>query len=365
MAHAIPSTPACPARPGAGGRAGQIRRRGPAGGARRVAAVGAAVLTALGLVFASAAPGAATRIGPPNGLFGFDWTNVETGQPYTEQPYDESAYNNLWSLGWAKEGDDALTDVGSVDVSTPLHPEAITHPEADFMGSTLRASGDSAVLHSGPVRPKAAPQLPGIDVSSYQGNVDWASIASRIDFVYAKATEGTYYKNPYFGSQYDGSYNSGLLRGAYTFAIPSNSSGAAQAEFFVRNGGGWSADGRTLPGALDIEYNPYGAKCYGLTPAQMVTWIRNFVNEYASLAGVYPVIYSTADWWRTCTNGSTALAAADPLWIANYSAGTGGPLPGGWGFYTFWQYADSGPVPGDQDVFNGAYAQLQTLARMG
>jgi hypothetical protein len=35
------------------------------------------------------------------------------------------------------------------------------------------------------------------------------------------------------------------------------------------------------------------------------------------------------------------------------------------GVYTFWQYADSGSLPGDQDVFNGAYTQLQTLARKG
>ena len=38
---------------------------------------------------------------------------------------------------------------------------------------------------------------------------------------------------------------------------------------------------------------------------------------------------------------------------------------GGWGFYTFWQYADSGSQPGDQDVFNGAYTQLKVLAVNG
>ena len=46
-------------------------------------------------------------------------------------------------------------------------------------------------------------------------------------------------------------------------------------------------------------------------------------------------------------------------------ASGGGRLPTGWGFYTFWQYADSGKLPGDQDVFNGAYTRLKALAKTG
>jgi GH25 family lysozyme M1 (1,4-beta-N-acetylmuramidase) len=77
------------------------------------------------------------------------------------------------------------------------------------------------------------------------------------------------------------------------------------------------------------------------------------------------VIYSPTDWWRTCTGNYGGFASYDPLWIANYSASHGGPLPNGWGFYTFWQYADHGSLPGDQDVFNGPYSQLQVLASRG
>jgi hypothetical protein len=103
----------------------------------------------------------------------------------------------------------------------------------------------------------AVPQLPGIDVSSYQGDINWASVAPHIDFAYAKATEGTYYTNPDFTNQYEGPYDNGVIRGAYHFAIPPNASGQAQADYFISHGGGWSGDGMTLPGALDIEYNPY------------------------------------------------------------------------------------------------------------
>lgn len=246
--------------------------------------------------------------------------------------------------------------------TTPVHPEKLTHPAQDTMGTVTGAhNGGRGAGAAAPAITPAVAGLPGIDVSSYQGNITWSSVAPHIDFVYAKATEGTYYTNSYFSNQYTGPYNAGLIRGAYHFGIPNNSSGAAQADYFKAHGGGWSADGKTLPGVLDIEYNPYGAECYGLSKATMTAWIWDFVNEYAYDTGVYPVIYTTNDWWRTCTSGDTGFASYDPLWVACYCSAAG-TLPQGYSYYTFWQYADSGSEPGDQDVFNGTYSRLQALA---
>ncbi len=99
-----------------------------------------------------------------------------------------------------------------------------------------------------------------MDVSSYQGNVDWADrLGQRRQVRLRQGHRGHHYTNPDFAQQYNGSYNVGMIRGAYHFATPDTSSGATQADYFVDHGGGWSADGKTLPGALDIEYNPYGA----------------------------------------------------------------------------------------------------------
>jgi GH25 family lysozyme M1 (1,4-beta-N-acetylmuramidase) len=238
---------------------------------------------------------------------------------------------------------------------TPVNPEAITHPQQDDMGVVTGAHTTTQA------RAAAVSGLPGIDVSSYQGDISWASVAPSVDFVYAKATEGTYYTNPDFDNQYEGPYDYGVIRGAYHFGIPNNSSGATQADYFAHNGGGWSADGKTLPGALDIEYNPYGDECYDLTQSQMTSWIWDFVNEYAYDEHVYPVIYSTFDWWNTCTGNASGFQDYDPFWIACYCSAAG-TLPAGYGYYTFWQYADSGSLPGDQDVFNGAYSRLQALA---
>ncbi len=237
-------------------------------------------------------------------------------------------------------------------------PNPITHPGADHAGSGLAARSGS----SGGITPMVS-GLPGLDVSSYQGNVNWSSVKSNgAQFAYIKATEGTSYQNPYFAQQYVGSYNVGLIRGAYHFATPNTSSGAAQADYFAAHGGAWSADHHTLPGALDIEYNPYGATCYGLSQAAMRSWIHAFVNEYHAKTGRWAVIYTTTDWWTQCTgNNDATFAQNDPLWIARYSS-SAGTLPYGWSFYTFWQYADSGTFPGDQDVFNGSAARLLALA---
>lgn len=254
----------------------------------------------------------------------------------------------------------------AAEPTAPSAPEAhdprpILHPERDFAGSTVAAREGRA---GGPdlSTALAVTQTPGMDVASWQGNVNWSSAyANGARFAYVKATEGTTYTNPYFAQQYNGSYNVGMIRGAYHFALPDRSSGTAQANWFVDHGGGWSRDGRTLPPALDIEYNPYGATCYGLSQSAMVSWIRSFSNTVHTRTGRYPTIYTTTNWWQTCTGNNASFGTTNPLWIARY-ASTVGQLPAGWSYQTFWQYADSGTFPGDQNLFNGAYDRLKALA---
>ncbi|QCX75766.1 Lysozyme M1 precursor [Streptomyces sp. YIM 121038] len=209
----------------------------------------------------------------------------------------------------------------------------------------------------------AAGEPRGHDVSSHQKNVDWPGAKAKgARFVYVKATESHTYRNPYFRQQYDGSRAAGLLRGAYHFALPNRSSGATQAAYFLRNGGQWTADGWTLPPALDIEHNPYGdRKCYGLSKARMVAWIKAFSDEVRRRSGRTPVIYTTTKWWNDCTGASRAFGG-HPLWLARWSAAPE-PLPSGWSSWTFWQYADRGPLPGDQNLFGGSTAQLKRFAR--
>ena len=242
---------------------------------------------------------------------------------------------------------------GPTKVSGPM-----THPERDFAGSQVAKHEGSAATFM--ARPAG---LPGLDVSGWQGTVDWRYVTNHgARFAYIKATESTTFRNSYFRQQYVGAYRAGLIRGAYHFALPDRASGAAQANFFVNNGGDWTADGRTLPGALDIEYNPYGPTCYGRSHRGMVSWIRDFIQQYRERTGRWATIYTTTDWWKTCT-GNYGGFGRNPLWIARWSSSVG-ELPAGWGDYTIWQWASQpGVFPGDQNVFNGSMSDLQTLAR--
>ena len=204
------------------------------------------------------------------------------------------------------------------------------------------------------------PRVTGIDVSGWQRNVNWAYWrAQGKSFAYVKATEGTRFRNPYFGGQYTGAYRAGLIRGAYHYALPNRSSGAAQANWFVANGGRWSRDGRTLPGVVDMEYNPYGSTCYGLSKTAMVSWVRSFTRRYKALTGRDAVVYTNLDWWSRCTGNSTAFSRTNPLWVARYSSSVG-RLPGGWPFYTFWQHTTR---PLDQNRFSSQRSRLTALAR--
>jgi GH25 family lysozyme M1 (1,4-beta-N-acetylmuramidase) len=235
------------------------------------------------------------------------------------------------------------------------------HQDADRAGSTIRAHEGGMTAST--TFTTAVSGIRGLDVSGWQGNVNWyAAWQNGARFAYVKATEGTGYTNSYFAQQYNGSYNVGMIRGAYHFARPNLSSGATQADYFVNHGGGWSRDGKTLPPMLDIEYNPYGSTCYGYSHSGMINWLWSFVNRMRYRTGRYVTIYTTTSWWTTCTGNYGGFAAYSPLFIARYTS-TPGLLPAGWGFYTFWQYSDSGIFPGDQDTFNGSYDRLVALAR--
>ncbi|MEV6612700.1 lysozyme [Streptomyces sp. NPDC051051] len=247
----------------------------------------------------------------------------------------------------------------------PISPPA---PGGESPGAPARGTarmGMGVVLHdgrSGSPDTRAAAQPEGVDVSSHQREVAWATLwASGVTWAYVKATEGTSYTNPYYAQQYSGSRAVGMLRGAYHFATPDTSGGAAQADYFVDHGGGWTPDGTTLPGVLDIEWNPYGDACFGKTRASMVSWIASFLARYKARTGRDAVIYTATSWWTQCTGNHAGFGATNPLWIARYAA-TPGTLPAGWAYHTFWQYTSTGPTVGDHDRFNGTPDGLRKLA---
>ncbi len=259
---------------------------------------------------------------------------------------------------------------------TPASSSAPSLAEQDSTGNHVM--GASIAAHEGTqpetqtharsllATPQAAPSnsTPGMDVSGWQPTVNWAAAyANGARFAYVKATEGVTYRSSSFSSQYTDSYRNGLIRGAYVYAQPAKASAVDTANYFVANGGGWSPDGRTLPPLLDIEYGTAAqGTCYGMSSAAMVNWISAFSDRMLALTGVRPGIYTTTDWWKTCT-GNSAAFGQNPYFVARYtSASTPGTLGASWATWTIWQWASSGVFEGDQDYFNGDLAALQAYA---
>ena len=215
----------------------------------------------------------------------------------------------------------------------------------------------------------AAPTpVQGTDVSSLQGpstSINWTDVARSERFVAVKASEGNYYTNPDYSGDVKSAVAAGLYVMPYVFANPyeSNASSlnAGNGWGTVQADDGWKVIGAVttpayktsdlmLPVVVDLENDPYvntetdSNACYGLSQSTMVAWITAFIAEMKKDSGKTPIIYTTTGWWDSCTGDSSAFKA-DPLWIASYGVSVPS-IPSVWSNLTFWQYSESGTVPG-------------------
>ena len=198
----------------------------------------------------------------------------------------------------------------------------------------------------------------GIDVSHFQGTVDWPAVkAAGKLFAFAKATDGITYTDPEFQTNWQGMKAAGLLRGAYHF-YESEDDPVSQANNFIK-AVGQLAPG-DLPPVLDVEI--FKGNCGTVSLADNVqTWL----NTVQQALGRTPIIYTGCSFWNEYMGPQFS---AYPLWIAAYDVGQPS-LPKGWNTWTFWQSSQTGSVTGvtgdvDIDVFAGSMADLLTLARV-
>lgn len=249
-----------------------------------------------------------------------------------------------WSAATAPAG--YVQPVSRFNVGAAHSPELLRQ----FAGTAR--SGRAGSGAKSPATPVAG-AVQGVDVASYQEQpgIDWSKVASDgIQLAAIKITEGAYYQNPYALKDLAAAKAAGLAAVAYVFAIP-NGNGAsasptAQADDAVNYLKSGSAG--VPPIMLDIEYNPYGAECYGLSRSAMGTWVKDFAAEVQGKTGRPAIVYTTAGWWNTCVGTAVSLGQ-NPLWVAAYTSTTSpGTLPDGWpgGSWIYWQYAANGSVPG-------------------
>ena len=193
-------------------------------------------------------------------------------------------------------------------------------------------------------------EVRGVDVSSYQGDIDWNILSKDIDFAYIKATEGSGSTDPKFADNWNNAQNKNIRIGAYHF-FSFDSSGKTQAENFISN---VEAVPDMLPPAIDVEF--YGDKEKNPPSREEVNeQLDILISELQKHYGVTPVIYSTkkayelyiADSYRDCD-----------IWIRNILTK---PSLSDRDKWTFWQYSEKGQLGGysgdekfiDMNVFNG------------
>jgi lysozyme len=199
--------------------------------------------------------------------------------------------------------------------------------------------------------------LQGIDVSQFQGNVDWAQVKnSGIAFAYCRATVDATTVDTKFAANWPAMKAAGLLRGAYHHGRPGQDP-IVQAQFFVNTVKPQKGDLRLM---LDVEDT-------GFTPAQNWAWIQSFCAEVQRLTHMPVIIYTSPSYWTTNVGNPTTNRGC-PLWIANWDV-TAPTVPRAWSTWTLWQYHVSNPgdVPGistaiDHDCSNGgSLSVLQAL----
>ena len=191
----------------------------------------------------------------------------------------------------------------------------------------------------------------GIDVSAYQGRINWPEVArNRVRFAFIKASEGATLRDPRFVRNWHEARAAGVLRGAYHYFLP-NRDGQLQADLFARTVPLAPGD---LPPVLDVEAANFHD--VAVLRREVARWLRLIEAHY----GVRPILYSNHSFYQRHLAGHFDDY---PLWLAHYEVERPTLPRSKW---IIWQHSDEAYVPGirgvvDFNVFQGSFEALQAL----
>lgn len=195
----------------------------------------------------------------------------------------------------------------------------------------------------------------GIDVSHYQGEIDWeevfASTDSIISFVYCKATEGTHFVDEHWLRNRSALNGQKWRNGAYHFFSP-NVSGAVQATHFLNHYDHLPTD---MPPVLDAEVE-------GESDAKLISGMHEWLKIVEAKTKLKPIIYTSYHLYST--KFKTKFEGY-VFWIASYNPDQSRVDDSS---IKFWQYSDKGKIPGidalvDLNFAKELYETRKTLLR--
>jgi lysozyme len=234
---------------------------------------------------------------------------------------------------------------------------------ASILALTLAASATAA-----------AGRLEGVDVSRFNGQIDWQQVAgSPIAFAFVQASRGAgddcavkprhCGADPLYELNYDEARAAGIRVGAYHRAFATGETRAevradAKAEAAVFAGEvGKLRRGDLLP-ALDIE-TPFGT----LDAGELRLWVRTWLERVQRRLGAPPIVYTNATSWAATGDTTQFALAGHPLWVANWGVRVPRVPAANWAgeSWSVWQYTSDGSVAGidgrvDRDVLRGLRA---------
>jgi lysozyme len=200
-------------------------------------------------------------------------------------------------------------------------------------------------------------QVVGIDVSHYQGMINWDQVEmmddKAISFVFIRATQGDDGLDKYFKYNWKKAKEKGIVRGAYHYYRP-NENSTKQAERFIRR---VEIEDGDLPPVLDIEKFSRIQSNESLRKG-----LKNWLDLVEAHYGVRPIIYSGASHYQDLLQHE--LFEDYIFWIANYNK-VDRPLRSE-KRWTFWQFSDKGKINGiegdtDLNVFKGGLSDFEAL----
>lgn len=205
--------------------------------------------------------------------------------------------------------------------------------------------------------------IEGIDVSNWQGKIDWAKVAKTdAKFCYIKATEGVAYTNPNFSHDWKASKTNHVLRGAYHFFDPTKSA-EDQVDHFLDTVGSQQED--QLPPMLDLEGNKWNSIPSQARIPMVTSWLDGVEHKLGVAPMIYLGFYFARDVLKTVARPELSRYR---LWLANYNNVVSPRVPEPWMSWTLWQYTSSGSVDGiegkvDKNKFVGTLDDLKKLGR--
>lgn len=187
----------------------------------------------------------------------------------------------------------------------------------------------------------------GIDVSYYQGNIDWKKVKnSGVEFVIIRVgyrgygSAGTLVEDPKFKTYLDGATKAGLKVGVYFYTQAITTAEAkAEAKFVLDRIKGYSLQ---MPVYYDIEsvdYDTGRLDSAGLSKAQKTALCTAFCDTIIK-SGYSAGVYANYTWLNYYIDGA-GLGKKYPIWLAHYTSNTNYDQR-----MDMWQYSGSGTVSG-------------------